>query len=383
MLTEVLSYSDYVKTLGHEPELVPAWELADIYEKHPVHVETPTKEELLEQVRFVDGGVVVDMPLKGTGGGAYYLQLHVMLEAYLLLYKPDEVEWKRKDLFNLDYEIMMIEKWVHPYVWYDPTRLDGVISDGRIACEMYIPKRRLDVFPYINHFEECRLLSFADDVPEFQDAEVRHKKGTHDWKWLSGNYSGLVASALNGEEIDDEDFDSIVWYDGFVLRERLERIAKKRGGARAAELLRLYQEEWPDIKRWRVDFGEMEDEEIEAFEDMLLDGMDDLLSEWEQEEPEAALEVPESRFCKYIAAERFVEKFNGQYTVEDYEATLHEASKGTAKHFASVLMDGAKSGVLDFHGDGASAILTYFQEHFPDMKHYSYQNFSREFSLPR
>ena len=382
MLEDIMSYSEFVEATGHEPELVPGWELGDIYMKHPVKVEPPTMEEIMEKMRFVEGGVVVDMRLKGTGGGAYYLQLHVKLEAYLLLYKPNEVKWDRKDLFNLDYEIMVIEKWVHPYVWYDPTRLDGVISDGRIACEMYLPQRRLDVFPYINHFEECRLLSFADDVPEFLDAEVRHKKGTHDWKWLSGNCRDLIAKALNGEPIYDEDFESIVWYDGFLLRERLEHIAKERGGVRAAELLRLFQSEWKDVKRWGVDLDSMDDDEIEEFEDMLMNGMDDLLEEWEEEEEQE--EEAESRYCKYIAAEKFGEVYNGQsYTVEDYETALHEASKGTAKHFASVLTNGSKLGVLDFHGDGASAILSYFQEHFPDMKRYSYQNFSREFTVPR
>ena len=382
MLADIMSYSEFVEATGHEPELVSAKKLAEIYKKHPMKVEKPTAEELLEQARFVEGGVVVEMPLKGTGGGAYYLQIHVLLEAYLQLYKPDEVEWKRGDLFNLGHEIMVIQKWVHPYVWYDPTRLDGVIADGRIACEMYIPQRRMEVFPYIRHLEECRLLSFADDVPVFVDPRVRHKKGTHDWKWLSGNYDGLVAKALNGEDIYDEDFESIVWYDGFLLRERLEHIAKERGGARAAELLQLFQSEWKDVKRWGVDLDSMDDDEIEEFEDMLMNGMDDLLEEWEEEEEQE--EEPESRYCKYIAAEKFGEVYKGQsYTVEDYETTLHEASKGTAKHFASVLTNGSKLGVLDFHGDGASAILAYFQEHFPDMKRYSYQNFSREFTVPR
>ena len=382
MLADIMSYSEFVEATGHEPELVPVMKLAEIYKKHPMKLEKPTAEELLEQARFVEGGVVVDMPLKGTGGGAYYLQIHVLLEAYLLQYKPDEVEWKREDLFNLDHEILVIQKWVHPYVWYDPTRLDGVIADGRIACEMYIPQRRMEVFPYIRHLEECRLLSFADDVPVFLDPRVRHKKGTHAWKWLSGNYDGLVAKALNGEDIYEEDFESIVWYDGFLLRERLEHIAKERGGARAAELLRLFQSEWTDVKRWGVDLDSMDDDEIEEFEDMLMNGMDDLLEEWEEEEEQE--EEPEIRYSKYIAAEKFGEVYKGQsYTVEDYETALHEASKGTAKHFASVLTNGSKLGVLDFHGDGAGAILAYFQERFPDMKRYSYQNFSREFTVPR
>ena len=152
-----MSYSEFVEATGHEPELVPVMKLAEIYMKHPMKLEKPTAEELLEQARFVEGAVVVDMPLKGTGGGAYYLQIHVLLEAYLLQYKPDEVEWKREDLFNLDHEILVIEKWVHPYVWYDPTRLDGVIADGRIAAEfefLAAPARTFRVeYVLVNHNE--------------------------------------------------------------------------------------------------------------------------------------------------------------------------------------------------------------------------------------
>ena len=89
-----------------------------------------------------------------------------------------------------------------------------------------------------------------------------------------------------------------------------------------------------------------------------------------------------SRFCKYINVVRFAEAYKGQsYTIEDYENTLHEASKGTAKSFANVLMNGLKAGFLNFHGDDKKAILTYFQQHFPDMKKYSYQNFSDVMSL--
>ena len=89
-----------------------------------------------------------------------------------------------------------------------------------------------------------------------------------------------------------------------------------------------------------------------------------------------------SRYCKYIDVVRFTEANKGQsYTIEDYENTLHEASKGTAKSFAKVLTNGLKAGFLDFHGDDKKAILTYFQQHFPDMKKYSYQNFSDAMTL--
>ena len=67
MLADILSYSEFVEATGHEPELVPVMKLAEIYMKHPMKLEKPTAEELLEQARFVEGGVVVDMPLRGTG----------------------------------------------------------------------------------------------------------------------------------------------------------------------------------------------------------------------------------------------------------------------------------------------------------------------------
>lgn len=381
MYIQIMPYSEYVEVMGHEPELVTPVELYEIYQKNPVDLKCPSREEIEKKIRIVDGGVVADFQLKGTGGGAIYLRMHIMLEAYLLTKKPHEVEWDEKTLFNLEHEILMIEKWVHPYVWYDPTRVDGVISDGRIACEMYIPQRSLEVLPYINYLEECRLLSFADAVPEYTNPEVRHKKGTHDWKWLSGNYRSLVTGALNGEELRDEDYESIVWYDAYVLRCNLEHIAEKRGSNRAAELLRMFQKEWKDVKRWGVDMGEMEEEEIEAFEDMLMEDFDDLLEEWEsaREEPE----VEESRYSKYIVAERFTEIYKGQdYTIEDYENTLHDAAKGSAKHFAGVLENGLKAGILNAHGDGKKAILAYFKDRFPDMTTYSYQYFSDVFTLP-
>ena len=101
-----------------------------------------------------------------------------------------------------------------------------------------------------------------------------------------------------------------------------------------------------------------------------------------KEEKEAG-KTTSSRYCKYIDAARFTEAYKGQsYTIEDYENTLHEASKGTAKSFANVLTNGVKAGFLNFYGDDKKTILTYFQQHFPDMNRYSYQNFSDALTLP-
>lgn len=332
-----------------------------------------------------DGSGVVRESLLAISEYSPQFYRHIVAEQ-LLAEDYHDVDWKEYLAWDARIFFDLIELWMHPYVWCDVPSLNTMIAEGRVAKEEYYLYRRGDVVDRFRYIEEYYALEFANHPSASNDRpEAGYIEGMHDWRLLTWDIEELQFKAVDEDtHITREEINSVKRYDGASLRTRLLMIAEKMGGAKSAELLRMLQTEWPLIKRWKPGLDTMTKEDIVQFEDILFNGFNDLLAKWEVQpkEEKEDVQTESSRFCKYINVVRFAEAYKGQsYTIEDYENTLHEASKGTAKSFANVLMNGLKAGFLDFHGDDKKAILAYFQQHFPDMKKYSYQNFSDVMSL--
>ena len=187
----------------------------------------------------------------------------------------------------------LIQLWLNPLTWFDPLELENCVVAGRVAHEVFDENRRYEqVDETWQYIERRRILAIADNVPVFTGEVAGNGmvKGMHFWTRLTFDHSAPLFKIMEGERLDYEEMrNTIKPYDAAALRSRLGYIAQERGGARAAELLRMLQGEWAQIKLWKTEFGRMTENEINEFETILMHGYDELLAEWERDKSD---EVP-------------------------------------------------------------------------------------------
>lgn len=310
---------------------------------------------------------------------------HLMAEE--LYARREEVDWRRTTNCYDYQEIERLSSLIsRPLMWVDGpvpttnsiTLLDALAAEIDIDDESDEYERNLLFGDLLSE----GILWFADHLPMRKDLVYPRARYCYvpkdmvlwDRLMIGGCTYDYSRGIMNGR--------AVFTPNARELRRNLEDIATHRGGARAAEILEMLREDWPDIVAMKL-FGtdKMTREEVEDLRVGIFEAMNRALRSWKAE-PQKQAPAP-SRYSKYIVAERFTEIYKGQdYTIEDYENTLHDAAKGSAKHFAGVLENGLKAGILNAHGDGKKAILAYFKDRFPDMTTYSYQYFSDVFTLP-
>lgn len=82
-------------------------------------------------------------------------------------------------------------------------------------------------------------------------------------------------------------------------------------------------------------------------------------------------------YCEYICIEKVLEQ--GIYTLDEFEAMMAKAVKGTAPELAAFLKRYKKQGLLDFKGHSKKQIFDNLGLHFPEMRDYDYPNFAAAF----
>ena len=216
------------------------------------------------------------------------LEKHLIAER-LLQKDYDEVDWLKECSFPHD--IMDYARlWMNPLVWKDPFKFKKLLIDGRIAIEepySNFDDRYIKISDIVDEVYEQAILAFADN-PSVNDKNYLDYgviKGMHNWYIIARDYKTLLDNILGGE-IDDfaEDEKELKDYDSDRLQYNLALVADKRGGKRAAELLHMLRDEWPKIKRWKIGFDAMTEEEIAEYEEELMNGFNVLLEEWESDQ---------------------------------------------------------------------------------------------------
>lgn len=219
------------------------------------------------------------------------LYRHIVAEQ-LLQTEPYEVNWKYFFIHVEDEYYQLIDLMLNPLVWQDKRIYPHCFIEGRIAQETFDETRCYRVYNIMGYIRNDGILNFADDPFVFKDdlLGADYMKGMHDWGIITADYQKIMNVIRNGKRFEYSYLNSRKYYDWKQLRESLLLIAKYRSGERAAEILRMLQEEWPAIKRCKTNFEGMKNEELSQFEDILLNGFDDLLAEWEGETPSQATE---------------------------------------------------------------------------------------------
>ena len=255
-----------------------------------------TLEELEALYEKAEGLKSENLPTT-ISSGKTLLEKHLIAERLLQL-DYEKVDWLKicKSLADIcGYAYL----WTHPLAWQDPSVYSECVIDGRIAEEVFDGKRYPDIIAIVNYIYDQRVLDYADNPIVMQEdaLEAGYAKGMHEWSTLTwGLRSSLDDGKFDNESISPNEI-YIKDYDFICLRKNLTLIAKQRSPKRAAELLRMLQNEWPKIKKWKTGLETMNEEDIEDFEYGLLNKFDDLLEEWESDNTaQANVPDPDSSF---------------------------------------------------------------------------------------
>lgn len=195
-----------------------------------------------------------------------------------------DIEFKNDGTFTLEWELSVVHKWVNPLVWAREGEYFANVIQGHFAIPLYDSSRIQIACALIKRHANFRVLFFADGH-QIANEDLYHRgfmKGMHVWDVITGDYSELYAKVLSGDEVTIDDIQRVKQFNPMYLRNSILVIANERGGKRAAEILRLFQSEWPRIKVWKNALQNMSHEEVTEFEDCLMCGFDDLLAEWEK-----------------------------------------------------------------------------------------------------
>ena len=221
---------------------------------------------------------------------------HLYVE--LLMNEPEKVDWAKITRGYQKSSIEYLEHiYTHPLVWIDQLPDDfpkGIAVVGKIAQEMSSYERDCcspyDMF-FFNMFHKDRILWFVDNLPTGKDYgyfNIYHADFIL-WNYLT---EGIGIYGLHEDE-------KPIVFNVDEFQRNINFIADHRGGAKAAELVRLFRKDWPDIvamKLFLIDY--MSDEQIEDFRQALFEGMERSLRKWEnQDEQKEVSSVGQTAPC--------------------------------------------------------------------------------------
>ena len=279
-------------------------EMIQIYLNNPIYAERYERIKNAPSIIPSASGMKIPYLLAWHARGRSLLYLHIVAEQ-MFREDRDAFNWEDMTGFEPHGYVPLVELLMNPLVWTDGMQyMQDMVLEGRVAKEQYMPERGDEVVELLHFLEDKGLLHYANnpDIVDEDDPDEGYLKGMHFWLPLTSDYEGLIADALNGKHVTYEDIRQAKAYDATCLRRRLGFIADELGGAKAAELLRMLQKEWKSIKLWKTELHSMTEEEIGQFEQMLLNGFDDILEQWDAEAPK--VEEPKQAKKKPVQQDR-------------------------------------------------------------------------------
>lgn len=311
--------------------------------------------------RIINGYTVDHLPL---------LYRHIEAEEMLVRDFDDEA-WR--DLGYRSYAYYKLyELWKRPLVWANPLNEKNSVIDGRIAKEGdYRLFFEWDLGYIIDYLRDKDLNAFADNPPKYTAFKRDYLGfgGVHSWRTITRDYSAIDKKIDNGGCFDLDDYKLVKEYDAACLRENLVIISRLIEAKRSAELLRMLQSEWPTLKRWKIEMDDMSNDEIEEFEEMLMNGFDDLLEQWDAETPHE-----EGPKVKAEPFEFITDQCRKEGKVEAVEPELRAAAKGTAVAMWKTIRTNEALGYLSTKDVAASKIYKALTAYFGDLP-YNERNF--------
>ncbi len=269
------------------------------------------KELLLSRKTKWNKGKCIELQLDEKSG-LYYTDYFTceepdMLQEHLLveqcLENLDELDWKR---ITNGYDFDIVERIQHlmenPLVWVEkmPGELiKRFVVTGRVAVEKSSEERDTCP-PYCDlrsYWINERLKWFANQLPKSKDLSdnfwVDIPKDMILWDRILTDPFEKISADIYAPRKKNPYTGHEYWAycNPDEFRRNIERIYQKFGAQKAAQIVRLLREDWPDIKALKLfGFDKLSPEQIEGFRECLYEGMDRNLRIWDAETPENAEE---------------------------------------------------------------------------------------------
>ena len=290
---------------------------------------------------------------------------HLLVEQMMEM--PEEVDWARVT-YGYDTDIIEIleDIYRHPLVWMkdDTYEVGGkFVVLGRVAKAMSC-EERFTCFPddmfFANMKGKVRVLWFADNLP-VGDC-VGYDKGFIRWNLITEN----AFARMSDEEIKT---------DVFNIRKFLQSmswIEEERGGAKAAEIIRKFREDWQAIIAMKLfHTASMSNEQKEDFRQALFEGMDRNMRIWEADQE---MENESSIHAKAEFFPLLTDQCRKENKCEAVEAELSNACKSTATDLCKTISVNEALGYLPTRDWMATRIYRAFCNHFGQLP-YNERNF--------
>ena len=273
-----------------------------------------------------------------------FLYRHIVAEQ---LFRTDyrHVNWEYMSAFSEDTFYGLMDLMLNPLVWQDKRLYYDSLIEGRIAKEEFDRSRLHRVWEIMYYIREEGILNFADNPYVFDEDLIgaNYIKGMHNWGVITTDYERIMMNIYQGARFTYSDLSKNKYYDIKQLRTSILKIAEKRGGKRAAEILNTLQKEWPKIKRWKTHFECMTNDDISQFEDILMNGFETELEEWEagndapKEQPKTIKRAKNQSVSKSQSFDSLLQCPKEQK--EHVLSRLHDLLDGKGgKHVAIILM---------------------------------------------
>jgi len=184
--------------------------------------------------------------------------------------------------------------WYHPLVWVPLSEemKSGRIITGRVAEERFVKRdsELVEGTPLEVGADFEMLDWFAEKLPIVDGTEpifIDYKFSTLDiiqWYYITRNDIEM----LNATWGEDGRFDPslLIPFDQRIFLSNLQTIAHRHGGAKSAQIVRLFRKDWKRITTMKFfDIGKLTPEQVEEFRAGLFEGMDYYLEQWDAETP--------------------------------------------------------------------------------------------------
>ena len=211
---------------------------------------------------------------------------HILVEK--CMQDRDKIDWQRTTN-NYDFEIVdfIRRNYLHPLAWDMPREASDKICLGLIAKERYRESRIYNIREFWAKLYNDGLLWFADNLPSIQDAAAPFR------------YHDIPDDFIAWDRLFSTEYEAYSFYVDIKIpneknglfsiqtfKKNIDFIALNRGGAKAAEIVRLLRDDWRDIVLFKYfHIQRLSPEEIEKFRLCLFEGMDRSLRIWDAETP--------------------------------------------------------------------------------------------------
>lgn len=261
---------------------------------------------------------------------------HLLVEQMMEM--RDQVDWaKVTHGYDTDTVRHLEEIYQHPLVWMDEKTFEldkKYVVLGRVARPLSSEERTEcspdDMF-FIHMLGSVRVLWFADNMPvgdEYGELEDMIR------------WSMIMEDTIRYSFYENE---APRFFNTREFRNNIEYIARERGGAKAAEIVRLLRQDWPDIVAMKLfEIDKLTPEQREDFRLALFEGMDRNMRKWEAEEQPSP--TPNAKpSCFPLLTEECRKKNK----VDATEAEIRAACHGTAVGLWKTLRTNASLGYVE------------------------------------